>query len=44
MMGWVRTADLNSMLDGIAEPDIDETTSFPVGAYRTMSTALTGSE
>lgn len=44
MMGWVRTADLNAMLDGIAEPDIDETTSFPVGAYRTMSTALTGSE
>jgi len=44
MMGWVRTADLNAMLEGIAEPDIDETTSFPVGAYRTMSTALTGSE
>lgn len=44
MMGWVRTADLNAMLDGIAEPDIDESTSFPVGAYRTMSTALTGSE
>ena len=44
MMGWVRTADLNAMLDGISEPDIDETTSFPVGAYRTMSTALTGSE
>jgi hypothetical protein len=44
MMGWVRTADLNAMLDGIAEPDIDETTSFPVGAYRTMSTALAGSE
>jgi hypothetical protein len=44
MMGWVRTADLNAMLEGIAEPDIDETTSFPVGAYRTMSTALTGNE
>jgi hypothetical protein len=43
MMGWVRTADLNAMLEGISEPDIDETNAFPVGAYRTMSTALTGS-
>jgi hypothetical protein len=44
MMGWVRTADLNAMLDGIAEPELDESTSFPVGAYRTMSASLTGSE
>jgi len=44
MMGWVRTADLNAMLDGISEPDIDESTSFPVGAYRTMATALTGEQ